>query len=76
MRVAGDLDLFYGQFDIRTAIQGTVRAVSIRTSQIAEGMFVGPRICGAGHYLSITGGGGDMNDLAPEQCRCAPGKAF
>ena len=34
---------------------------------------MGPRICGAGHYLSITGGGGDINDLAPEQCGCVPG---
>jgi imidazolonepropionase-like amidohydrolase len=53
IRIAGDSDIFYAQFDIRKVIR--------------EGMFLGPRITGAGHYLSITGGGGDIHDLAPEQ---------
>ena len=52
VRILGDADVFYAHLDVRTAIQ--------------EGMFVGPRITGAGHYFSITGGGGDLNFIAPE----------
>jgi imidazolonepropionase-like amidohydrolase len=52
IRIVGDADVSYAHFDVRTAIE--------------EGLFVGPRIHGAGHYLSITGGGGDLNFLAPE----------
>ena len=52
IRVVGDADVFYAHFDVRTAIE--------------EGLFRGPRIHGAGHYLSITGGGGDLNFLGPE----------
>ena len=52
VRILGDADVFYAHLDVRTAIQ--------------EGLFVGPRITGAGHYLSITGGGGDLNFIAPE----------
>jgi imidazolonepropionase-like amidohydrolase len=52
VRILGDADLSYAHLDVRTAIQ--------------EGMFVGPRITGAGHYFSITGGGGDLNFIAPE----------
>jgi len=52
VRILGDADVFYAHLDVRTAIQ--------------EGLFTGPRITGAGHYLSITGGGGDLNFLAPE----------
>ena len=52
VRILGDADVFYAHLDVRTAIQ--------------EGLFVGPRITGAGHYFSITGGGGDLNFIAPE----------
>ncbi len=54
VRVLGDIDIFYGNQDIRRVIE--------------EGVFIGPRITGAGHYISITGGGGDLNHLSPEQC--------
>ncbi len=53
LRIAGDADTQYAHFEIRKAID--------------SGMFPGPRIVGAGHYLSITGGGGDINYLAPGQ---------
>lgn len=52
IRIVGDADVHYAHLDVRTAIR--------------EGLFVGPRIAGAGHYLSISGGGGDLNFLAPE----------
>lgn len=52
VRILGDADVHYAHFEIRRAIQ--------------EGLFAGPRITGAGHYLSITGGGGDINFLGPE----------
>ena len=47
LRVAGDADVYYGNQDIRKLID--------------EGVLTGPRIFGAAHYLSITGGGGDIN---------------
>lgn len=53
LRVMGDADVFYGNQDIRRIID--------------EGVFPGPRITGAAHYISITGGGGDINYLSPEQ---------
>ena len=53
IRIAGDADTQYAHFEIRNAIN--------------SGLFIGPRIYGAGHYLSITGGGGDINYIAPEQ---------
>ncbi len=53
LRVMGDSDVFYGFRDLRRVYD--------------EGLFLGPRISGAGHYLSITGGGGDANFLSPEQ---------
>ena len=59
VRILGDADVFYAHLDVRTAIQ--------------EGMFVGPRITGAGHYFSITGGGGDLNFLGPEHRVVADG---
>jgi imidazolonepropionase-like amidohydrolase len=59
VRILGDADVFYAHLDVRTAIQ--------------EGLFVGPRITGAGHYFSITGGGGDLNFLAPEHQVVADG---
>ena len=52
VRILGDADVFYAHLDVRTAIQ--------------EGLFTGPRLTGAGHYFSITGGGGDLNFIAPE----------
>ncbi len=52
LRIAGDADVAYAHLDIRRAIE--------------DGLFVGPRLTGAGHYLSVTGGGGDINCLAPE----------
>jgi imidazolonepropionase-like amidohydrolase len=59
IRVAGDADVQYAHFAIRDAINA--------------GLFTGPRIFGAGHYLSVTGGGGDINYLAPEQDVIADG---
>jgi imidazolonepropionase-like amidohydrolase len=59
VRVLGDADVAYAHLDVRTAIK--------------EGMFPGPRITGAGHYLSITGGGGDLNFLGPEHHVVADG---
>jgi len=58
-RVAGDGDVFYGDVDIRNAID--------------EGAIVGPRMAVASHYLSITGGGGDINYMSPEQTLRADG---
>lgn len=59
LRVLGDADVFYAHLDVRTAIE--------------EGLFDGPRLTGAGHYLSITGGGGDINFLGPEHHVVADG---
>ena len=59
IRILGDADVHYAHFDVRTAIN--------------EGLFTGPRIYGAGHYLSITGGGGDLNFIAPEHQLVADG---
>lgn len=53
VRVMGDADVYYANQDIRKTIE--------------QGVFVGPRITGAAHYISITGGGGDINYLSPEQ---------
>ncbi|ADB38339.1 metal-dependent hydrolase family protein [Spirosoma linguale] len=59
LRIAGDADVAYAQFDIRNAIN--------------KGLFVGPRIFGAGHYISVTGGGGDINFMSHEQPILADG---
>ncbi len=53
IRIPGDLDVGYAHFAIRDAIN--------------KGMFDGPRIFGAGHWISVTGGGGDINFLSYEQ---------
>jgi len=53
MRVAGDADVGYADFEVRNAIN--------------KGLFSGPHIYGAGHYLSVTGGGGDINFFSYEQ---------
>jgi imidazolonepropionase-like amidohydrolase len=52
IRIAGDADVHYAHLEIGKAID--------------KGLFDGPRIMGAGHYISITGGGGDINFIAPE----------
>jgi len=59
LRIPGDADVYYAQFEIRRVIQ--------------DGLFVGPRITGAGHYISVTGGGGDANFISPEQSVIADG---
>ncbi len=59
VRVMGDADVYYANQDIRKTID--------------SGVFVGPRLTGAGHYLSITGGGGDVNYFSPEQKVIADG---
>ena len=53
VRITGDADVYYAGQDLRRVID--------------DGVFVGPHISGAGHYISITGGGGDVNYLSPEQ---------
>lgn len=53
LRTAGSADVGYCDLEIRNAIK--------------SGMHVGPRMVGAGHYLSVTGGGGDLNDYSYEQ---------
>lgn len=60
VRVMGDADVFYANQDIRRTIEDSV--------------FVGPRVSGAAHYISITGGGGDVNFLSPEQSVIADGR--
>ena len=59
VRVMGDADVFYANQDIRKTVDG--------------GIFIAPRLTGAGHYLSITGGGGDVNYFSPEQQVIADG---
>lgn len=59
VRVAGDGDVGYANLEVRDAVN--------------KGMFTGPRIYGAGHYLSATGGGGDINFLSYEQRVIADG---
>lgn len=59
LRVAGDADVGYANMEIRNAIN--------------KGMFVGPRIYGAAHYISVTGGGGDINFFSYEQPITADG---
>jgi imidazolonepropionase-like amidohydrolase len=53
VRVVGDADRYYANQDLRKVIDA--------------GVFIGPHITGAAHYISITGGGGDINYLSPEQ---------
>ena len=59
VRVMGDADVHYANQDIRKTID--------------SGVFVAPRLTGAGHYISITGGGGDVNYFSPEQSVIADG---
>mgnify|MGYP003348140081 CR=1 FL=1 len=59
LRVAGDMDVAYANMEIRKSIN--------------EGLFTGPHIYGAAHYISVTGGGGDINFISPEQPIIADG---
>jgi imidazolonepropionase-like amidohydrolase len=59
LRVAGDGDVGYANMEIRKAIN--------------QGMFTGPHLYGAAHYISVTGGGGDINFLSYEQPVIADG---
>ncbi len=59
LRFLGEADVHYGVMDLRRVIE--------------EGRFEGPRLTGAGHYISITGGGGDINFASPEQDLIADG---
>jgi hypothetical protein len=56
IRSAGDADTYYPSFAVAKSIE--------------NGEFDGPLIVGAGHYISVTGGGGDINFLAPDSCPC------
>jgi imidazolonepropionase-like amidohydrolase len=56
VRSAGDADVFFPSFAVGRSI--------------LRGDFDGPRIVGAGHYISVTGGGGDINFLAPDSASC------
>lgn len=60
LRVAGDADVHHAVIDLRRAID--------------RGLFVGPRLVGAAHYLTTTGGGGDINDASPEQVLIPDGR--
>jgi imidazolonepropionase-like amidohydrolase len=53
VRDAGEIDAAYGQFALRDAV--------------ARGFIEGPRIFAAGSLVSLTGGHGDANVLAPDQ---------
>jgi imidazolonepropionase-like amidohydrolase len=53
LRDAGESDLGYGQFALRDGV--------------AKGFIAGPRIFAAGNFVSITGGHGDADALAPDQ---------
>ena len=52
VRDAGEVDPGYGQFALRDAIRA--------------GMFDGPRVVAAGQFVSLSGGHGDADSLAPE----------
>ncbi|MBV9483405.1 MAG: amidohydrolase family protein [Acidobacteria bacterium] len=53
LRDAGESDLSYGQFALRDSIR--------------MGLIQGPRMVSAGNYISVTGGHGDADVLAPDQ---------
>lgn len=57
VRDAGEPDLAYGQLALRDAVR--------------QGLIRGPRIVSAGNFVSVTGGHGDADVLAPDQ-RLAP----
>ncbi len=53
IRDAGQSDLAYGQLALRDGIN--------------QGLIQGPRIFSAGNFISLTGGHGDADSLAPDQ---------
>ncbi len=53
LRDAGESDLAYGQLALRESIK--------------MGLIKGPRMVSAGNYVSVTGGHGDADVLAPDQ---------
>jgi imidazolonepropionase-like amidohydrolase len=53
LRDAGESDLAYGQLALRNSIN--------------RGLVQGPRIVSAGNFISVTGGHGDADPLAPDQ---------
>jgi imidazolonepropionase-like amidohydrolase len=53
LRDAGESDLAYGQLALRNGIN--------------QGLVQGPRIVSAGNFISLTGGHGDADPLAPDQ---------
>jgi imidazolonepropionase-like amidohydrolase len=53
LREAGESDLSYGQIALRDGVN--------------KGLIRGPRIVSAGNYISVTGGHGDADVLAPDQ---------
>ena len=53
LRDAGESDLAYGQLALRNSIN--------------QGLVQGPRIVSAGNFISVTGGHGDADPLAPDQ---------
>lgn len=53
MRNAGESDLAYGQLALRDAVK--------------QGLVRGPRIVSAGNFISVEGGHGDADALAPDQ---------
>jgi imidazolonepropionase-like amidohydrolase len=53
LREAGEGDLAYGQLALRDSIR--------------MGLITGPRMVSAGNYISVTGGHGDADVLAPDQ---------
>jgi len=56
VRVAGDPGIGCPSLDVR--------------DHFKQFQVVAPRVVGAGHYISVTGGGGDLNQLRNTQCRC------
>jgi len=53
IRTAGASDVYWGIVDVKRVIE--------------QGLFVGPRMQVTGHYITVTGGGGDINFIAPDQ---------
>jgi imidazolonepropionase-like amidohydrolase len=53
LRDAGESDVGYGQLALRDSIN--------------KGLIRGPRVVSAGNFISITGGHGDADPLAPDQ---------
>jgi len=53
VRDAGEPDVAYGQLALRDGVR--------------KGLIEGPRVFAAGNFVSLTGGHGDVNVLAPDQ---------